>query len=101
MRASFIFSAKSLGDLEFKSWCYLMVKDLNILKNIKSFKKPILFISGSEDYMFISKVKKKVSNLIKGSFKIINKCGHVCNIQKYDEVNDIILTWLHNELQLA
>lgn len=100
-RRLFIFSAKSLGDLEFKSWCYLMVKDINILRSIKNFKKPVLFISGSEDYMFISKVKNKVSDLIKGSFKIINKCGHVCNIQKYDEVNDIILTWLHNELQFA
>ena len=101
IRKLFIFSAKRLKALEFKAWCKLSVKDLKILKQLNNVKDKILFISGDEDYMFLSGVKNKVSKLFNSNLKVIDKCGHVCNIQKYEEVNDIILSWLNNELLMA
>ena len=98
IRRLFTYSAKRLGSDEFKAWCKLCVKDLKILKQLNSVKDKILFISGDEDYVFLSGVKKKVSELKNAELKVIDKCGHVCNIQKYNEVNNIISSWLNTEL---
>ena len=99
VRKLFIYSSKRLGDSEFKAWCHLMVKDVKILKQLKNVKEHILFISGDEDYMFLTGVKNRVNHLLNSQLKIIKDCGHVCNIQKANEVNNLIVNWLHTEYQ--
>lgn len=94
IRKLFIRSAKNLGDSEFKEWCRLVVKDLNVLKHLKSIKEKVLFISGDEDYVLLSGVKEKVSGLLNAKLQIFTKCGHVCNLQKWKEFNEVSLAYL-------
>lgn len=101
IRRLFERSARKMGDVEFKAWCHLLVKDLKVLKILKGIKKEILFISGDEDYMFLTGVKRKAAQLLNSKFEIIKNCSHVCNIQKANEVNQMVLKWMNRDLQLV
>lgn len=98
-RQFFINSGKLLGRKEFMAWFSLFVKDMNVLKNLKNPKKNILFISGNEDFVFLSGVKKKYKEFKEANLKILNHCGHVCNIQKSKEFNDISLNFIEKKEQ--
>lgn len=55
---------------------------------------PVLFIMGNEDYFFFKGIKKLSTKLNKPTLKIMQNCGHVCNLEKIDLFNDISLCWL-------
>lgn len=96
-RKFFINSGKTMGRKEFMAWFSLLVSGMNILKNLKNIKKNILFISGSEDFLFISGVKKKYAELKNTknlSLEVLNHCGHVCNLQKWREFNTLSLKYI-------
>lgn len=83
----------------FKNWLSLAVGIDNRLYELREgFKsKKGLFITGDEDYLFKDGVKKYVITQGKDSlldYKEIERCGHVCNIDKPNEVNQIILNYL-------
>ena len=88
-REFFIKSGKLLGRDEFMAWFNLFVKDMNVLKNLENFKKNILFVMGNEDFVFLSGIKKKYSQVKNTKLKILDHCGHVCNIQKWNEFNRV------------
>ena len=93
-RDFFISSGKQLGRAEFMAWFSLVVHDMNALKNLKGLKDKVLFITGSEDFIFISGVKKKYKELKESKLAILKRCGHVCNIQKAKEFNQIALDYI-------
>ena len=93
-REFFINSGKQLGRAEFMAWFSLVVHDMNALKNLKGLKDKVLFITGSEDFIFISGVKKKYKELKESKLAILKRCGHVCNIQKSKEFNRIALDYI-------
>ena len=94
-RQFFIDSGKLLGRDEFMAWFTLFVKDMNILKNLNDITKNILFVMGNEDFTFISGVKKKCKRIKDSKLQILKHCGHVCNIQKWEEFNDVSLKYLN------
>ena len=49
---------------------------------------------GNEDFTFFNGVKRKYNELKETKIKILKHCGHVCNIQKWKEFNDISLRFL-------
>ncbi|WP_431800717.1 alpha/beta fold hydrolase [Halobacillus andaensis] len=55
---------------------------------------PKLYVSGSEDHLFIKNLKKDIQHDINATFKLIEKCGHVCNIERYKEFNKVTLDFL-------
>ncbi|GGF25711.1 2-succinyl-6-hydroxy-2,4-cyclohexadiene-1-carboxylate synthase [Halobacillus andaensis] len=55
---------------------------------------PKLYVSGSEDHLFIKNLKKDIKHDINATFKLIEKCGHVCNIERYKEFNQVTLDFL-------
>jgi pimeloyl-ACP methyl ester carboxylesterase len=93
-REFFINSGKLLGRAEFMAWFSLVVHDMNALKNLKGLKDKVLFITGSEDFVFIAGVKKKYRQIKDAKLKILDRCGHVCSIQKWKEFNRIALNYL-------
>ena len=98
-RKFFLKSGKLLGRKEFMAWFDLFVKDMNALRDLKTLsdlKENLLFITGNEDFRFIKGVKKALNNLKCCHLKILNKCGHVCNIQKWQEFNEVSLKFIEN-----
>ena len=95
-RKFFLKSGKLLGREEFMAWFDLFVKDMDILKDMAEtkWKDNILFIVGNEDFTFIKGVKKKFKSLHQGKLKVLKKCGHVCNIQKWQEFNEVSLSFI-------
>lgn len=96
-RKFFLKSTVQMGRGEFMAWFDLYVKNMDVLKNLKGLerlKKNLLFISGNEDFTFIKGVRNKWNLLKECKLKILNKCGHVCNIQKWKEFNEASLEFL-------
>lgn len=97
-RNFFIRASKVLGQSEFNAWCKLCIKDMHVLKSIPLHNQDILFVMGNEDYTFIKGVKKKVEKFKSTTLKIIENCGHVCNIQKHNEFNNIVLEYMEGRV---
>ena len=66
----------------------------NILSQLDGLKKKILIISGDEDHCFLSGVKKIVRQKNTMKLNIINKCGHICSIEKWNDFNNMALSFL-------
>ena len=95
-RRLFIREAKTLSHQEFLRW-YRLTNDL--MPYLKDFRKkkiliPTLYIMGSQDYMFLPFVKKNVAKDKSTSLLVLNKCGHVVNIEKPNEFNEGMLHFL-------
>ena len=100
-RRFFLESGKLLGREEFMAWFNLFVKDVDALRNLKildTLRENLLFIVGDEDFTFIKGVKRKMNFLYRSKLKILNKCGHVCNIQKWQEFNETSLKFIEEIL---
>ncbi len=94
-RDFFISTSKDMDVVEFDTWIKLIVKDRDILKNLDATNN-ILFVSGSEDYTFLTGVKKTVNRLHNAGLQLLSGCGHVCNIQKSKEFNKLVYDYLYN-----
>lgn len=96
-REIFVREAKNMGQKEFQKW-YKVVKTTNpIYRNIVGQELPFpkLYISGSEDYMFVKLLKKDIQWDPSSKLQLIQRCGHVCNIERHEEFNEISLRFLH------
>ena len=86
------------GSMESKKRLFdLFVKDMDALTNLSSLndlKDNLLLIVGTEDHTFINGIKKKFNTLKSSKLKILEECGHVCNIQKWKEFNEVSLRFI-------
>jgi pimeloyl-ACP methyl ester carboxylesterase len=89
-RKIFIKEAKKLTQDEFKRWYKLTSDIIPLLKRYRrvDVKIPTLYIMGSQDYMFITFVKRIVNIHKNSKLLTISKCGHVVNIEKPDKFNE-------------
>lgn len=95
-RKVFVKEATKLGKEEFIKW-YKMLKDLSEVNlDLEQHKKiPKLYIVGSEDYAFANHAKKEITRVGNvANLHIIEKCGHVCNIEKFDEFNKVSVEFI-------
>lgn len=65
-----------------------------LIKKLKKTKINICFISGDKDKCFINGIKHLSEKLEKSKFSVIEKCGHVCTIEKSKEFNSRALAYL-------
>ena len=70
------------------------LKPERILEKLDFLGKKILLISGDEDHCFINDAKKIAQKMKSMEFKTIEKCGHVCSIEKWKTFNQIALEYL-------
>lgn len=62
---------------------------------IKESRLPVFMVSGKEDYFFVKSVRKTYKKLNEASLCFIEKCGHVCSIEKYELFNDLVTDFLN------
>jgi len=95
-RRFFINEAKNLYQKEFLRW-FKLTAELNPLLRFFREKEtglPILYIMGSEDYMFLAPVKNMVA-VHKNSFlSVIDNCGHVVNMDQPEVFNRIAIDFI-------
>ncbi|HKL19114.1 MAG TPA: alpha/beta hydrolase [Halalkalibaculum sp.] len=98
-RLLFIREAKKLYQKEFLKW-FNMTKEINPLLRYfreKELPIPTLYVMGSEDYLFLPPVKKIVSEHKQSVLQVIDKCGHVCNVEQPNEFNRLSIKFLKNQ----
>lgn len=80
--------------MEWIDYMSIISHSQKLLEKLKKLNISILFISGDEDICFIKGTKKVADFLTKSKIKIIEKCGHVCTIEKAKEFNRYALNFL-------
>ena len=95
-RDLFINEARKLYQKEFNRWFTLVPQINPLLKFLRNKESahPILYIMGSEDYMFLNEISKLVKKQPSSKLIIVPACGHVVNIEKPNLFNQKSLEFL-------
>jgi len=98
-RNLFIREAQKLCQKEFIRW-FKLTKNINPL--LRYFKEsdlgiPTLYVMGDQDVMFLEPVKKIVKNHPSSILKILDKCGHVVNVEQPQRFNAISLAFIQSQ----
>jgi pimeloyl-ACP methyl ester carboxylesterase len=95
-RVTFIKEAMKMKRSNFLGWydtCYTIEQSYVDVQRTAS-DIPKLYVSGSEDHLFIGPLKEDIDNDPNATFVVIEKCGHVCNLERPKEFNEISLRFL-------
>ena len=97
-RLMFIKEAKKLDRKVFNQWFRLIpnLKRFILELDPKNFNKSILFISGQEDFLFSKEVYLFTKKNKAFSYCCIEAAGHVVNIDKPYEFNNIVIEYLES-----
>ena len=99
-RDFFIRESVKMKSAAFKMWLTELFttqfKLDDYIRVIKESNVPVFFITGNEDYFFVNSVKRAHKKLTDASFYFIEKCGHVCSIEKYNEFNAQMIDFLNS-----
>lgn len=101
-RLLFINEAKKLYQKEFIRWFKLTAEINPILKWFRQVELniPTLYVMGDEDYMFLPSVRQVVANHYKSSkLFVIEKCGHVVNVEQPTVFNENVILFLQTVYQ--
>ena len=74
---------KKLYQKEFLRW-FKLTSEINPLLRLfrmKDLKIPTLYIMGEEDHLFLPSIKNIVEKHVNASLVVIQKCGHVVNVE--------------------
>lgn len=98
-RSLFIREAKKLSRKEFIKWYKFAFKIPAIYPKVDTVKNtiPKLYIMGEQDYMFVGPVQEDTVKDKSAAVHIIGKCGHVCNIEKYNEFNQVAIKFFKEQ----
>ena len=96
-RLLFINEAKKLYQKEFIKWFKLTAEINPVLRWFRQVELniPTFYIMGEEDYMFLPSVKKVVESHYKtAELYVVEKCGHVVNVEQPSVFNAQVLRFL-------
>jgi pimeloyl-ACP methyl ester carboxylesterase len=98
-RNLFVREAQKLCQKEFIRW-FKLTSEINPL--LKFFKEsdlgiPTLYVMGDQDVMFLEPVKKIVKEHKNSILKILEKCGHVVNVEQPDQFNNLSVAFIKNQ----
>lgn len=89
-RSLFVNEAKKLAQKEFLRW-FKLTEEINPLLKYFSERElpiPMLYIMGDQDHLFLPPVRKLVRDHKLSMLKIIEECGHVCNVDAPNIFNE-------------
>ncbi|PYZ98128.1 beta-ketoadipate enol-lactone hydrolase [Alteribacter lacisalsi] len=88
-RAIFIREAFKLGKDDYHKWGFVARDAYKTYQRLRQKPNciPKLYVSGSEDHMFLKGIRRHVKKEELADLEIINNCGHVCNIEQPDTFN--------------
>lgn len=95
-RLLFIREAKKLYKKEFMKW-FNMTREINPLLRYfreKEIGIPTLYVMGGEDYLFLPPVRKIVNEHKKSLLEVVEKCGHVVNVEQPETFNNLSIRFL-------
>lgn len=97
-RSVFIREARKLARHEFIRWFKLTHRLTAKLKRMETEDPgiPILYVMGEQDYILLEPVKDLVKKYKNRSLAVIEKCGHVVNIEKPDVFNEVSIDFIRN-----
>jgi pimeloyl-ACP methyl ester carboxylesterase len=97
-RLLFVNEARNLARKEFLKWFRLTYEVNPLLRYFKEkeMAAPTLYVMGEEDHMFLPPVKKMVQDFNHSYLEVVEGSGHVVNVEKPDEFNEISLHFLLN-----
>ncbi len=98
-RNLFVGEAQKLCQKEFIRW-FKLTSDINPL--LKYFKEkdmgiPTLYVMGDQDVMFLEPVKNLVKEHKNSILTILEKCGHVVNVEQPDQFNQLSMAFIKNQ----
>lgn len=93
-RHLFLTCAKHIPKKEFMAWLKLLTLfpklNAQYLPRLKTTKNG-LYITGTMDYIFLPSLKRELKSV--SHFVLLENCGHVCNLDAPDEVNELLLNF--------
>ena len=97
-RVLFVREAQRLANKEFLRW-FKLAAEVNPL--LKYFREqdigiPTLYIMGAEDYMFLNQVKQIIPRHQRSLLTILERCGHVVNIEQPDLFNRLSVEFMQH-----
>jgi len=95
-RSLLVKECKKLYQKEFIRWCKLTagINPLLRLQRSNDIKIPSLYIMGAEDHLFLPSIKKVIPNYANAYLHIIEKSGHVVNVDQPTEFNNKVIKFL-------
>ncbi|WP_397362929.1 alpha/beta fold hydrolase [Olleya sp. R77988] len=98
-RLLFVNEAKKLYQKEFIRW-FKLTSEINPLLRFfreKDIKIPTLYVMGSEDHLFLPSIKSIVKTHITSTLFIIEKSGHVVNIEQPAVFNATTISFINSK----
>ncbi|MED1562618.1 beta-ketoadipate enol-lactone hydrolase [Alkalihalobacillus alcalophilus ATCC 27647 = CGMCC 1.3604] len=98
-RDIFIREATKMKRSDFLGWYNIVAKVESIYKGSLKIPNTIekLYVSGSEDHLFLKPLLEDLKKDLYAKKFVINHCGHVCNIEKHREFNDVSIDFLQKQ----
>ena len=95
-RSVFVQEAQKLCQREFLRWFKLTGQLSGLLKKLESEDNniPTLYVMGEEDHLFLEPIYKLVGEVKRSALYIVEKCGHVVNIEQAVIFNQISIQFL-------
>jgi pimeloyl-ACP methyl ester carboxylesterase len=95
-RNVFVREARRIAKKEFVRWFMLTRKLAAKLKKLEETDPgiPSLFVMGEDDYLFLAPIKEQVKKFTNQTLAIVEKCGHVVNIEKAAVFNQISIDFI-------
>ena len=100
-RLLFVNEAKKLYQKEFVRW-FKLTSELNPLLRFfraKDIKIPTLYVMGAEDHLFLPSIKNIVSQHSTSILYVVEKCGHVVNVEQPLLFNKTSLDFIKNRVE--
>jgi len=97
-RSVFIQEAQKLARKEFIRWFMLTRRLAARLKKMDEDETgiPVLYVMGEKDHMFLEPIRERVRKFKNQTLEVVEKCGHVVNIEKAATFNEISISFIHN-----
>lgn len=98
-RNTFIREAQKLAQKEFIRWFNLT---RHFGEKMKIFTEvdpgvPVLFVMGDQDHLFLKPVRDMVNRFKNHTLHVVEKCGHVVNIEKANVFNELSIRFLKKQ----
>lgn len=95
-RFYFVREAAKLGRAEFIKWTHLLKNAQKPYEQLKQKAStiPVLYLIGREDHLFLEEAKFAAQANPFATLQILDDCGHVCVIEKSEESNTAVHTFI-------
>lgn len=95
-RQLFIKEAQKIKHRAFRKWLRLLPEIKATIETISDLRidRPVLFISGNEDYLFVNQIEDYVKDKSNCVLKRVKQSGHIVNIDQSQRFNQLSLNFL-------